>query len=57
VAEDTPVLVQARTAFDQCVDGLGISMAVNPAGMEAIEGLDWDLVDAAYNECQAASAL
>ena len=53
VAEDTPLLVQARAAFDQCVDGLGISMAVDPAVMEAIEGLDWDLVDAACNECQA----
>lgn len=52
MAEDTPLLVQARAAFDQYIDGLGISMAVDPAVMEVIEGLDGDLVDAAYNECQ-----
>jgi hypothetical protein len=52
VAGDTPLLVQARAAFDQYINGLGISMAVDPAVMEAIEGLDGDLVDAAYNECQ-----
>lgn len=51
VADDAPLLVQARSAFDQCIDGLGITMDVDPAVMEEIDGLDPDLVMAAYGEC------
>jgi len=52
VDEDDPLMVQAREAFDQCIDDVGVGFAVDPAQMEVLDGLDADVVDAAYSECQ-----